>query len=68
MIVIRIIHIVIHCFLCDCIAFFMFFPAEKRPYKKTTFTTIYNITNVLCVIIPVVYHLTEVKYIYLSKV
>lgn len=47
----------------NCIAFFISFPAKQRTYKKTAFSTIYNITNVLCVIIPIVYHLSNAKHV-----
>ena len=63
MIIIRMMHITIHCFLRNRIAFFISFPAEQRIYKKMIFSTIYNITNTLCVIIPTVYHLTGVKHV-----
>ena len=46
--------IIIHCFSRDCIAFIIFFPAEERKYNKMMFITIYNITNVVCVIIPMI--------------
>ena len=52
MIIICITLIIIHCFLRDFIAFIIFFPAEERKYNKMMFITIYNITNVVCVIIP----------------
>ena len=50
--------IIIHCFSRDFIAFIIFFPAKKRKYNKMMFITIYNITNVVCVMIPMVFHLT----------
>ncbi len=54
MIIICITLIIIHCFLRDFIAFIIFFPAEERKYNKMMFITIYNITNVVCVIIPMI--------------
>ncbi len=63
MIIICITLIIIHCFSRDFIAFIIFLPAEKRKYNKMMFITMNKITNVVCVIIPMLFHLTSAKHV-----